>query len=352
MARTRQHAPRQHAPPQPDHDHGHDHGPPQRQMPARGNQARQQQLQQQAQAEAARQTARQQFDTRYTEQRNQQVDATIPRWRQLSEAERDAHLATDPRTRAGAGTNGYVHNLNGQYWSYDVHANDPADPTTRGDLMGGNASSFYSRAFVTQRPGQNGQPAPRRNNQPINDVTVLNRDGTVSTLQSNDHGMVELPENGFGYRTHNRDDVTINGRQQPDQWGSPASIARNINIAADYRTMFPNSSYSIGDMSTDTGNSPLLYDNNPHRRHGTHYNGSQTDLQYINGEGSTNRASTADDNLFRQRSMIRLAENWGMDYFHVSPTLQNQLFFSPGSDVHYNQGHADHLHMGAGRGTQ
>lgn len=350
MGRTRQHAPPQHLPQGRQAQQGPvrrpEHGPVQ------GNQERQQEIGGEVGAAQARLTARQQWEQQYTNQRNEPIDATIPRWRQLTEAERDAHLLTDPATRNTAGTNGYVHPLGDQYWKYDVHANDPADPTTRGDLMGGQADSFYSRAFVTQRQGQNGQPAPQRNNRPINDVTVLNRDGTVSDLASNENGMVELPESGFGYRTHNRDDVTIRGVPQGDQWGSPASVARNINIAADYRTLFPNSSYSIGDMSSPEGGSPLLYDNNQNARHATHFNGSQTDLQYIDGTGSTNRASTEADDLFRQRSMVRIAENWGMDYFHASPTLQNQLFFSPGSDVHYNQGHADHLHMGAGRGTR
>ena len=286
-------------------------------------------------------TAKELWQQRYLAQKNQAVDPTIPRWRQLTDEEAAAAALLPEEERPGAGQNGYTAAVNGHQWRYDVQANDPQRPTTRADLMGGSASQFYSRAFV----GPNGDHPDRE------DVTILNRDGTTTVQQGIEHGMAELPASGFGYTTHNRNDVVRSGRPQPDQWGTPANIARDINIMADYRTLFPNSTVSIGDLSTDTGDSPLLY-NRGSQRHATHYHGSQTDLQYVAGQESSATPSTSDDNLFRQRSFVRTAENWGMDYFHVSPTFKDQLFFSPGSDVHYNHGHDDHLHMGVGDGGQ
>ena len=108
------------------------------------------------------------------------------------------------------------------------------------------------------------------------DVTVLNADGTTSTLNQNDHGMVELPSSGFGFSTYNRNDVQIKDteQRQKDQWGDPSSIANFINIANDYHTLRPDQTIEYGDVATDDNKSPLLYNNNPNVRHGSHGQGS------------------------------------------------------------------------------
>lgn len=286
-------------------------------------------------------TPAQVFDQRYLAQKDREIDPSERRWKRLSEEQAARLAATPADQRPAAGTPGFSTSVNGATWQWDAHAEDPDRVLRARDLMGGQASQVFSRAFTTANPDH----ADRT------DVTVLNADGTVSVQAGNEHGMVELPESGHGFRTHNRDDVRVGRHQQPDQWGTAASIARTMNIMSDYATLFPGSSVSIGDLSTDEGDSPRLYDNRP-QRHATHYDGSQVDLQYVDGAGSTNRASTEDANLFRQRSFLRTAENWGMNNFHAAPSLEGQLFPAEGTTMHYNRGHADHLHMGSGSGTR
>jgi hypothetical protein len=297
------------------------------------------------QAPAAPQTPEQQWRARYLQEQERVIDPTVSRWKRLSTEEAAALQLVPAAERPAAGQSGYAATVNGVTWQYGAHAVDPQDPLRAKDMMGGNPEQVHSRAFVTRRGGE-GEDADAQ------DVTILNRDGTVSTQRSNAHGMAELPESGFGFTTHNRNDVRVNGKRQPDQWGSPQSVARTMNIMADYRTMFPNSTLSIGDMSDDTGNSPLLYDNRS-ARHATHYSGSQVDMQYAHGEGSRAQRPTSADDLFRQRSFLRIAENWGMDYFHMAPGMNtSDMFLTEGADDHYNSGHSDHLHMGRGRGTR
>ena len=208
-------------------------------------------------------------------------------------------------------------------------------------MMGEDASQVFSRAFETANPDHDDRT----------DVTVLNTDGTASVQSANAHGMTELPQSGHGFTTHNRNDVRVNGVRQPDQWGSSESVARTMNIMSDYATLFPNSSLSIGDLSTDTGNSPRLF-NNRATRHASHYDGTQVDLRYPDGIGSANRASREEDDLFRQNSLMRTAEDWGMNNFHASPRLDGRLFPSAESSVHYSRPHANHLHMGRGTGRR
>jgi hypothetical protein len=207
------------------------------------------------------------------------------------------------------------------------------------DMMGPSAQQFHSRALT----GADSQGQQQ--------LHVLRPDGTTSSQRANEHGMVELPEQGHGYGVYNRNDVRVGRQAQPDQWGTPESIARNINISNDYGTLFPGAQLEFGDLSTDTGNSPLL-ETGGRRRHGSHYEGSQADLRYIAGDGSGRRAATSGDSLNRQRSMVNIAESWGIDNFYASPSLRGKLFTRPGTEIGYNAGHADHLHMGRGSGHQ
>jgi hypothetical protein len=308
---------------------------------ARGsNQTAQQQLQ--ARQEEARRAERARWEGTHTDQKDRAVDPTVPRWRELSAAEIAAR-AQNPTPPVPAGQRGHTAVVNGKTYLYDVQAHDASKPTKSKDLMGGDASQFYSRAMVTSTPNSKaGQP-------PVAGLSVLNADGTVGSQTANKDGMVELPSTGFGYETHNRNDVRSGGKPQPDQWGTPDAVGRTMNIAADYRTMYPNSNLSIGDLSTDTGNSPLL-ETGRSARHGSHYSGSQADLSYVGAAGPTNVAPTRGADLDRQRSMVRVAENWGMNNFYAGTGLRDKLYVGPDTTVGYNAGHNDHLHMGRGTG--
>lgn len=345
MARTRQpsHAREQ------THDHDHDHAPVVADV---GNAARQEAVRQAlgsgGQGAAARLTPQQQFQQRYLREKNRPLDQNrqnIPRWRELSPEEAAVRQAVQGAMGAlpligdnfqppQAGERGYTTTVNGKTFLYDQVQEDPNNPTQTSDLMGPQASQFYSRAFTTPRPKKNPND---RNERQFTDVTVLNPNGTTSVLRQNEHGMVELPESGFGFGTYNRNDVRYpNGNRQPDQWGKPAVVANLMNIGADYRTMFPNQSVQYGDIATNDNKSPLL-DTGRTSRHATHGEGDQVDLLYPG-------------NMFQTNSLIRTAENWGANNFYYDPGMQGDAFFSPNTRATPESHHDDHLHMGWGRG--
>lgn len=263
------------------------------------------------------------------------------RWRELSPMEVMAMTGTevgqDPKPVAPkAGEFGYTTTVNGRTYRYDQVKEDPNKPTSVADLMGPQSSQFNSRAFVTERAKQNPNNSEERAHR---DVLVLNNDGTTSTLSQNDHDMVELPSSGFGYSTYNRNDVKFKGRDehQKDQWGDPESIAKFINIANDYHTLRPDQNIEYGDIATDDNMSPLLYDNNSKTRHASHGQGNQVDLRYPKDDFGTN-------------SLIRSAEDWGVNNFYFNPAKQNKYFFGNDSNATPDADHADHLHMGFGQG--
>ncbi len=338
MARTRQ--PQQERRQAPhDHDHAHDHA---QVPPGLGNAEAQARLRQQVpQAPNARGpqrlTPQQQFQQQYLQQKNRPLDAdrqNMARWRELSADEIARMNPQDPTMQPQPGQHGYTTTVGGRTYRYDRVTEDPANPTLTSDLMGPQASQFFSRAFVTQRPRQD--PNNPRERQ-FNDVTILNSDGTVGTQRQNEHGMVELPTSGFGYSTYNRNDVRLpNGQRQQDQWGTPEAVAGLINIANDYRTLLPNQTVEYGDLATQDNQSPLL-DTGRTARHATHGQGDQVDLRYPS-------------NMFQTNSLIRTSENWGVNNFYYDPGMQGDAFFSGTSRATPERHHADHLHMGWGRG--
>lgn len=294
------------------------------------NSAAQEQL---AAAVPRRETPEQAFNRQYLEQKNAPLSPdrqNMPRWRQLTADEIAAQGPVDPKTAPQPGQRGYTTSINGSTYRYDTVAEDPQHPTRNADLMGGNASQFFSRAFVTERAKKN--PKDRT----FNDVSILGADGRVVTQQEDASGRVELPDGGFGYSTYNRNDITLpNGHAQKDQWGTPSTIANLINTAADYRTMRPNHTIEYGDIGTDDGLSPLT-DQGKTTRHATHGGGTQVDLRYAGSD-------------FENNTIIRNAENWGANNFYYSPAMQGDLHFGTGVRATPENHHRDHLHMGWGR---
>ncbi len=297
-------------------------------------------------------SAREQFDSAYEGLRSRQLneaEQSAARWRELSAAELAAATPQDPKTAPKAGELGYTTSVGGHTYKYDRVAEDPSRPTQARELLGPEATQFHSRAFVTDRPKQDPANARERAYQ---DVTVLNSNGTASTLSQNDSGVVELPTQGFGFSTYNRNDVDLPGdrrhpQKQKDQWGTPDAVARIINIANDYGTLHPGQNdaagtlqpgrtIQYGDLATDDNQSPLL-ESGQSRRHASHGTGDQVDIRYP--------STTFDTNTF-----IRTGESWGANNFYYSPSLAGQAYF--GSDTHSaaNSEHRNHLHMGFGLG--
>lgn len=298
-------------------------------------------------AVAKKKTPREQFQDQYLAEKNrplEQARQNMPRWREMSQEEALTRqmvqaglsalpLIGDMMTAPKPGERGYSTTVNGKSYLYDLVKEDPEHPTQTKDLMGPQSSQFFSRAFVTERPKKDPKDKKEKT---YNDVTVLNSDGTTSTLAENDSGRVELPTSGFGYSTYNRDDVKLpNGKPQHDQWGTPKTVAGLINVANDYRTLLPNQTVEYGDIGTDDGKSPLL-DTGSTSRHATHGGGTQADLRYP-------------DTMFNTNSLIRTSENWGINNFYYSPDMQNTAFFGENSRATPERHHRDHLHMGFGR---
>ncbi|HRI53651.1 MAG TPA: hypothetical protein PLW65_26085 [Pseudomonadota bacterium] len=305
-----------------------------------------------AAAPPRRLSPREQFDSAYEDLRNRQLneaEQSAARWRELSATELAAATPQDPLTAPKAGELGYTTSVGGHTYKYDRVAEDPNRPTQARDLLGPEASQFHSRALVTDRPKQDPTNARERAYQ---DVTVLNSNGTTSTLSQNDSGVVELPTQGFGFSTYNRNDVDLPGdrrhpQKQKDQWGTPDAVARIINIANDYGTLHagendaagtlqPGRTIQYGDLATDDNQSPLL-ESGRSRRHASHGTADQVDIRYP--------STTFDTNTF-----IRTAEGWGANNFYYSPSLEGQAYFGSGTHNATNAEHRNHLHMGFGLG--
>lgn len=304
--------------------------------------------------ETAEQRQRREFGASYDRQLDQPIAADQSYWQQMSGEEWEAFARAQQegsQVNPAAGQEGHVATVGTSHYRY---GRPKAEALPNRRALVGNNSNFYAHAFAGSRTEQvttkdrQGRPTTSDRQRPT--LTSLNADGTSSTQDANDTGMVQLPTAGYGFTTHNRNDVRLNGKQMPDQMGSPDAVARSMNVAADYRTMFPGSQFSFGDLSDDKGGSPLLYSGNPNRRHGSHYGGSQVDLQYPSGTGSTNGAASQGDNLFRTNALTRLAEERGMNNFYMANSLEGRMVMSPDSSVGYNAGHNDHLHMGRGNG--
>ena len=335
----------------------------------RGNAARQDQVRAAqtngaAGTQSQRQTPLQQFNTAFDQQRGQAADPNQRRWAALTEAHGQEYAAwleakkAEPNTPLPAGLrglvtpgatqgqDGYVQRAGNRHYQYGLQGDEGDSARTRSDLIG-DSDQFYSRAFVESKTTKDAKTGKETTTP---QVRVLKPDGTVGLMDANKDGMVELPASGFGFGTHNRNDVNLpNGRPQGDQWGRPESIARTMNTMADYATLFPGSSLSIGDLSDPAGSSPLLNTGST-TRHGSHYHGSQADLQYPSANSSSATTPTSGDDLFRMRSLMRLGEGRGFDNYYAGTGLNGKLFPGTDTSVGYNRDHNDHLHMGAGRG--
>lgn len=294
-------------------------------------------------------TARERFDHAYDDLRNRnlnEAEQNAARWHELSATELAAMAPADPKTAPKAGELGYTTAVNGHTYRYDQVKEDPNKATQAKDLLGPGSSQFHSRAFVTDRPKQDPNN-PKEH--AYHDVTVLNANGTTSTLAQNDSGQVELPTSGFGFSTYNRNDVFLPGgkQRQKDQWGTPDAVAKIINIANDYGTLQagqndaagtlqPGRTIQYGDIATDDSKSPLI-DTGRTRRHASHGTGDQVDIRYP--------STTFDTNTF-----IRTGESWGANNFYYSPSLAGQAFFGSNTHSASNEEHRNHLHMGFGLG--
>lgn len=255
-------------------------------------------------------------------------------WRESTSAEATAY--TNIGNKVGQGTSGYIQEVNGTYYTW----------------TGGHESTYIEAIDWYQRTTFTAQAIVQENG-----VTVLGADGTVSTLVSNDNGMVELPEQGTGFVTHNRNDVTRDGTVQQDQWGSPANIAKFMNAAINFYDETNGSHVSFGDLSTPTGSNPYLF-NTGSAAHVTHSNGNASDWKYpgANGINSASPPTTA-AGIARTQIWINSLVNNGLTSIILAPSLQGQIVDSRGSSVTANvtvngvtykfkSDHANHGHSG------
>lgn len=290
---------------------------------------------------------------RFDEALKREVNPNAPRWRKLAPEEVAAYQEKFFQQTLGVaapapGTHGYTVGVGDGYYVWDLQTENSDAPKTSGDLTaqgGGPPSQFYAQAFTTPPSGDTKAG-----------VQILNADGTVSNLLPNQDGMIELPVRpgtgqdgggGFGYDVHKRrDEIDKNGAPLPDQFGTAESIARVINIAADYKTIFPESQLSFGDLSSDTGANPLKSNGAP--AHSSHKQGSQVDLRFPTPSTST---SSEPKDLFNVQSLVKLAEGRGMNNFILAPGLKEKLSFGMGTQVSQSDDHKDHIHMGVTAST-
>ena len=180
---------------------------------------------------------------------------------------------------------------------------------------------------------------------------ILNKGDRYSP---NEYGMVELPhdtntqngqytfEGNALYKFHNRNDERPYGKVEQDQWGTPENIVKFIQLAIGYKNEFNGELISFGDMSTETGGSPL-YKNRfgnyvPHK---SHFQGSQADIRYPTIGGQTNNISNAD--ITRTQWILNKAADLGMSRRIIgtkAPKSINNFTRKLGD-------HNDHIHIGS-----
>jgi RHS repeat-associated protein len=166
----------------------------------------------------------------------------------------------------------------------------------------------------------------------------------------NEHGMVELPADDPNatngqftfdgielYKYHNRNDVPFNGKAEKDQWGSAENLAKVIKVAIVYRAKFKGETISIGDISTETGNSPRYLTNGT--RHKTHYDGKAFDFKYPTVGGATNSDKQA--NVQRTNVLLFLFKHVGFTNIIVGTTIINKVDYATGSNKYHN----NHIHI-------
>jgi hypothetical protein len=166
----------------------------------------------------------------------------------------------------------------------------------------------------------------------------------------NEHGMVELPAddpnatngqftmNGIElYKYHNRNDVPFDGKAEKDQWGSAKNLAKVITVAILYNAYFKGETISIGDISTEDGNSPRYLTNGT--RHKTHYDGKAFDFKYPTVGGGTNTDTQA--NVYRTNTLLFLFKHYGFTNRTVGTTIINKVDYATGSNKYHN----NHIHI-------
>jgi hypothetical protein len=183
-------------------------------------------------------------------------------------------------------------------------------------------------------------------------IGVLFEDNSTSEylFPENEHGMVELPADDPNatngqftfdgvvlYKYHNRNDMSFDGKVEKDQWGSAKNLAKVITVAIFYNAYFKGETISIGDISTDTGNSPRYKSDGT--RHKTHYDGKAFDFKYPTVGGGTNTDKQA--NVQRTNFLLLLFKYHGFTNRTVGTTIVNKVDYATGS----NSGHNNHIHI-------
>lgn len=138
---------------------------------------------------------------------------------------------------------------------------------------------------------------------------------------------VELPARGVGFRTYNRDGN--------DQFGTPGTIARIIELGQAWDRTHPDQPFSVGDIAMQGGGRFP-----PHKSHRV---GSDVDLRPLskNGVNQPMQFDNPEYDRAATRELVRLAKrmNPGMVVYFNDPVLISEGL------TQFSPGHHNHLHF-------
>lgn len=193
------------------------------------------------------------------------------------------------------------------------------------------AGSFPAVAWTTQ-----GESSTTLNYTTINKGADGKMTGSITTLNTNEYGMVSMPESGPGFARYstatNNENYKVGDKQfKTDNWAAPQSAAAFMNLSAEF---YRNTGYTAhyGDISA--------YDPRINIGHSTHYLGMSFDIHYF-GKGGKEVYSyqTADKTIMVSYLTLAKAHNFINNYSYGVVGLPNVL-------NSWHDQHKDHFHLG------
>jgi hypothetical protein len=181
-------------------------------------------------------------------------------------------------------------------------------------------------------------------------MTILNPDGSVDYLTTNEYGMIRFPENGLGFDRYtneagrsqaNNENYLINGeRHTGDNYAHPDFAVAIYNTIMDFNEIYPNITVHYNDISAYN---PAI--NLGHSAGGDHSRGTGVDFRYIGSNGEqlrgTNGYLLGDIDI--NNTLLRIGEGYGI--------INNHTYGFRFTHQGYNntRNHDHHIHMGFGR---
>ena len=170
----------------------------------------------------------------------------------------------------------------------------------------------------------------------ISGIQVGNPDGSLDFIESNEFGLVRLPEEGSGFSRYttasNNENYRVDGRNyKSDNWAAPSAAAAFINLNSEF---FAETGFVVhyGDISA--------FDSRIDLGHSSHYLGKSFDLHYFGNKGKEVYSyKNANANIMNSYLLKAKSYNFINNYTFGVSNLKNVKDLNQGA-------HKDHFHIG------